>query len=1177
MYTLKLLGTPAIEGPGGLVAKGSVPRKRMALLALLASAGETGLSRDKLLGFLWPERSDSEARHLLADSVYRLRRTLGSDALNSDGDVLRLNPRVVHSDLQDFSVARAEEDLEAVVGLYRGPFLDGFHLSGGRSKFEHWMEAERSAIQRETEGALETLAERCEAAGDPVGASGWWHRYLELDPVNSRVAARLMNALVDAGDRGNALQVARDHERLLREELEMEPAAEFRALEEVLKAPRERKSSPGRASSRTAFPAGRSGRDRSGLPWSRSKTRPPARRLPFGFVSREKELARLEIFLKDAIAGRGGVVFITGESGTGKTALAQEFCRRTIQKRADLVVATGNANPYIGTGNPYHVFRDILGLLTGDVEARWAAGSLSGAHAMRLWNLLPVTASALASSGRDLVGTLLHADSLIERLSEFEMGEPLRDLNLVGLFQTSERVPRAPPTQDALLQQYVRVIQAVARVQPLLLVLEDLHWADQGSTALLFQLGRALYGHRVLILGLFRPSEVAIGWQGERHPLASVVNELVRVHGDIEVSLPEEGDRAFLDAVVDAEPNRLERPFRDQLFEHTMGHALFTVELLRSLQEKGGVVRDSQGRWIPGEASVRGTMPPRVEAVIAERIGRLPEELDRALSLASIEGERFTLEVVAELMAMDVDDLLPRVTGELEKRHHLVQSQTFRQTAGQTFSEFRFRHILFQRFLYGRLGPVERSRLHGRVGEVLERFHGGRAGEIALELARHFQEAGLAGRAVQYLCQAGGQAKASAAYPEAVAHYQRGVALLNETPGSLERDGMELSAQMALGTLWQGVKGHGLAEAEEALTRAMELADRLGEDSSRFWILLGQDAIAHYRAQHDRGSMLLEECLRLAEADGDRGLLAVTYALLGMNASNRGRHTDALAHYDRFRSLYDPLQHLPLMSEWVGDPEPYVDGETGLVLWLMGYPERAREKVTDAVRQAHEGGNTITIHLGLLQDVILRMWLHDTHGISRQTGALRELGIEHGMPQIVSWASFHEGWGLAREGREDEGVSVMERSLRELEDQGWAVWYPFMGALLADTYRRRGLEEQGLEVVERGLETVETTGERIHEAEQHRIRGEILWGLERLGEADAAFRRALFVARGQESRAYALRAATSLASLLRETGRRKEGWKILSDVYAGFTEGFDTWDLRMARSVLGQVDPTPGP
>jgi len=1143
----------------------------MALLALLASGGQTGLSRDKVIAFLWPERSDSDARHLLADSVYRLRKALGRDALTSAGDVLRLNPLVVHSDMQDFWAAQSVEDLETAVGLSREPFMDGFHLSGDLGEFDHWIASERARIQRETERALETLAERCEAGGDPLGASAWWLRFLKLDPVNSRVAARLMSALADAGDRGNALQVAREHERLLMDELGVEPSAELRALQESLKAPQERERPSGRIPEGPAFGPGHFAKRRS----SRSATEPPVHWMPFGFVSREDEVTRLEGFLEDAIAGRGKVVFITGESGTGKTALTDEFCRRAMEARPGLVVATGSANPHVGTGDPYRLFRDILALLTGDVEARWAAGSISGAHATRLWNLLPVTASALARSGRDLVGTLLDAGSLIERLSEFGKAQPLRDPNLIGSFQGSGDVPRAPPTGDALLQQYIRVLHAAARVQPLLLVLEDLQWADKGSAALLFQLGRELHGHRILILGLFRPSEVALGRDGERHPLASVVNELVRVHGDIQVSLPEEGDRAFVDALVDAIPNRLGTAFRDQLFEHTMGHALFTVELLRSLQEKGGLVRDGRGRWTAGAGSVREIMPARVEAVIAERIGRLPEEMERCLGLASIEGERFTLEVVAELMDMDVDHLLSRVTGELEKRHHLVQAQTFHQASGRTFSGFRFRHILFQRFLYDRLGPVERARIHGRVGSALERLHGDRAGEIALELARHFQHAGLPERAAHYLCQAGEQAKGSAAYPEAVAHYRKAVALLHTSPASPERDGMELSAQMALGALWQGAEGHGLTEAEGALDRAMELADRLGERAPRFWILLGLDAIAHYRAQHDRGRTLLDECLTLAEAEEDPGLVALTHALLGMNASNRGRHTDALAHYDRFRSLYDPARHLPLMSEWVGDPEPYVDGETGLVLWLVGRPEKAREKVADAVRRAYEGGNTLTIHFGLLQEVILRMWLHDTPGLLRQAGALQELGIEHGMPQIVTWASFHEGWGLAREGREDEGVALMEESLGQLEDQGWAVWYPFTGALLADTYRRRGRGEQGLEIVGRGLETVEETGERIHEPEQRRIHGEILRALERLDEAEAAIRRALEIARGQGARAYELRAATSLASLLTETGRREEGREVLSGVYAGFTEGFDTRDLEKARSVLDRVGPAP--
>jgi DNA-binding SARP family transcriptional activator len=187
MYSLRLLGKLVIEGPSGPVQSRIVPRQRLALLALLGSAGEHGLNRDKVVSLLWPERPEAKARHLLADAVYRVRKGLGPEAVLSDGDTLRLNPARVRTDVWEFERALTDGDPEGAVEWYRGLFLDGFHLPGSSSEFERWIDTERSRLEAEFEKALESLAERTEAGGDPVRAIGWWRRLMDRDPINSRV------------------------------------------------------------------------------------------------------------------------------------------------------------------------------------------------------------------------------------------------------------------------------------------------------------------------------------------------------------------------------------------------------------------------------------------------------------------------------------------------------------------------------------------------------------------------------------------------------------------------------------------------------------------------------------------------------------------------------------------------------------------------------------------------------------------------------------------------------------------------------------------------------------------------------------------------------------------------------------------------------------------------------
>ena len=234
MYRLQLLGGVSLEGPSGAVAGRVSHRHRLALLALLAAAGEKGLSRDKLVAYLWPESDTSHARHRLSDSLYVLRQALDEDPVVVAGENILLNHEAVRVDAVAFQEALERGDRETAVQLYVGPFLDGFHLSGSQ-EFEGWLQSERTRLADLHAKALESLARQAEQAGDPARAADWWKQLLASDPFNSRIAVSLMEALAAAGDPANALQQALAHERLLRDELEVEPPSEVRALVQRLR------------------------------------------------------------------------------------------------------------------------------------------------------------------------------------------------------------------------------------------------------------------------------------------------------------------------------------------------------------------------------------------------------------------------------------------------------------------------------------------------------------------------------------------------------------------------------------------------------------------------------------------------------------------------------------------------------------------------------------------------------------------------------------------------------------------------------------------------------------------------------------------------------------------------------------------------------------------------------
>jgi tetratricopeptide (TPR) repeat protein len=503
------------------------------------------------------------------------------------------------------------------------------------------------------------------------------------------------------------------------------------------------------------------------------------------FVAREQELERLGEHLDLALRGQGRICFVAGEAGAGKTALLAEFARRAQEVSQDLVVGIGECNAQTGVGDPYLPFREMLRLLTGDAEADRTHPVATEENATRLERFLRASSEALVESGPDLVGIFIPGGSLLTRLGAKLVGKTPAAARLQSLVSQKPQDGSAPGVetlqQSQVFEQYTNVLRGMAASFPLLLVLDDLHWADEASLGLLFHLGRRIEDSRILVVGSYRASDTKAGRRGERHPLIPVLNELQRHFGDVPMELGA-GDQArqrdLVDALVDAQPNALDRAFRDALLKRTEGHPLFVVELLHHLQGTGGLLRNGEGLWVTGPDLRWDALPARVEGIVGERVQRLPDELRDLLATASVEGEQFTAEVVARVRGLDERAVVRQLSGELEKQHDLVSAVGVQRVGERRVSTYRFRHNLFHEYLYGTLDPVERSYLHEDVGLALEAVYGDHAHEIAVQLARHFDEAGDGPRALPYRLQAGHRAQQQYAHAEAILHFRRVLELL---------------------------------------------------------------------------------------------------------------------------------------------------------------------------------------------------------------------------------------------------------------------------------------------------------------------------------------------------------------------------------------------------------------
>ena len=355
---------------------------------------------------------------------------------------------------------------------------------------------------------------------------------------------------------------------------------------------------------------------------------------------------------------------------------------------------------------------------------------------------MPAAAQALLEVGPDLLDAFVPTRGLLRRAAAYAGGDATWVQQLHELVSSKMTRP-TDPRQQNLFEQYARVVQALARRTPLLLILDDLQWADEGSANLLLHLGRRLQGCCVLIVGAYRPADVAIGRDGQRHPLERVVGELQRDLGEIVLDLSRAEGRAFVDALLDSEPNLIGESFRETLYQQTLGHPLFTIELLRDLQERSALVRDDAGRWVVESSLDWSSLPARVEAAIGERVRRLDAQLRELLQVASVEGEEFTIEVVARVLRADEREIVRQFSGELNQTHQLVQPLGIRRVGAVRLSRYRFRHILIQRYLYGGLDEVVRAYQHEAVGHALELLYGAQASEVAAQLAWHFREAAI--------------------------------------------------------------------------------------------------------------------------------------------------------------------------------------------------------------------------------------------------------------------------------------------------------------------------------------------------------------------------------------------------------------------------------------------------
>jgi predicted ATPase len=706
------------------------------------------------------------------------------------------------------------------------------------------------------------------------------------------------------------------------------------------------------------------------------------------FVARERELAKLGTFLSRTLAGQGQVCFVTGEPGSGKTALLREFARQAQERNRELITATGNCNAQTGIGEAFLPCREVLDELTGGTPAGTSGDANASENALRVRKVLAKSGTILLEVAPVLIGTLIPPAALAAKLGKIVADQIKIAAKIEALAAGKPAKPQfdKPEIDQArIFEQYTSFLRTFAAEQPLLLVLDDLHWADASSLSLLFHLSRRIEQSRIMLIGAYRPEETGVVQAGAESALDKLQAELKRYFGEIVIAVDQEDEasaRAFVDACVDAEPNRLGFDFRRALYAHTAGNPLFVMEILHHLREKGLLVKDAQGEWVQAGPVDWETLPARVEGVVEERLQRLGKDGRETLTVACVEGGTFTAEVVARVGSRDERETVRRLSGEMSKQHRLVEAADVLRLGSKRLSRYRFRHSLFQKYLYESLDQVELSYLHEDIGSALETFYTDQLDDVAVELAWHFSIAGLDQKAARYHRLAGELAVARYAHKEAVDHFTSALALIPESD-TAARCEILLARERVYD--WLGLRDE----------QASDL-DKL-EKCARAQVALRRAEHARLTGNYAAALAFVEQAVDEASAAGDQGSEARAYATWGRILLNQGLYQEAPEWLEMAAALAERANSPAIGAQAVHD--------LGNAAFSRGNHPEALEHFLRADRMCRDLGDARGQVNALLMIGTVRGSLGDYSGARRSLEEAltlcRAIGWRHGETYIL--------------------------------------------------------------------------------------------------------------------------------------------------------------------------------
>jgi class 3 adenylate cyclase/tetratricopeptide (TPR) repeat protein len=843
-------------------------------------------------------------------------------------------------------------------------------------------------------------------------------------------------------------------------------------------------------------------------------------------VGREEEIELLLRRWSKAKAGEGQVALLSGEAGIGKSRLTAALLQEVAPEQHTRLRCFCSARH---ADSALYPLIDSLERAAGLAYADTLQTKLD-----KLDALLTRTATPIE-----------HAELLASMLSLRNDGR-YRGLNL-----------SAAQRRDGTLEALAMQIEALAGLNPVLMIFEDAHWADPTSLEALNQIVNRIATRRVLLIVTFRP-EFDAPWVGRPYVTTLIINRLA-----------EHEASAMIDRVVG--DNQLPASIRRDIIERTDGIPLFVEEMTKAVLEAGS--ETAAARAIAAVPSPTLAVPASLYASLMARLDRLGAPVKELAQIAAAIGREFSHALLASVVRQPEGALRSTLD-------RLIAAGLLFRQGTPPHATYHFKHALVQDAAYGTLLRETRRALHARIAETLESQFADIVERHPEILARHCTEASLIEKAARFWGKAGRRSLELVALAEAVAYLQEGLAIVGQLPASADRDDLELALREPLHSAWLRWRGWPWPEVGVNATAILQLAQRRDRSQSLLvglwgmWVntvTQGRIAETPYWAQR-----LLTEGNESKNVD----LQILGHRASGFSHFYLGELSEALEQREQVLALYDPLRAARLRELTGGDARTAVDVFSPQALWMLGYPDRAAQMSDQKDAHARQLGHPFDIGWALTWGAYVFDYRYEPDRMLARVQEAHRVAREHsiseqGIPVLYEvLVPMGEGLAMLRKGQLPEAISLLERGIRGWRARGGYLNLPYLKTALAEALSRQGKFEAGLCLLDECLGQIDKPGwhERVWLAEILRLKGWVLIRQGRRTEAEVQLRTSIESARRQQAKSWELRSSTTLAESLIERGQRDAARQLLAPIYDWFTEGLETHDLKAARALLEDID-----